>query len=273
MLALQLYTVREALAANPAAALHAVAAAGYTHVELMDVEQLAALQPLCEDADLNICGSFYNWGLATGNAERIAAILPEMAPRRSFEETVDVAAAAGLTYLVFGYTLPFERETVADYQRVCERVNRAGERVRAAGIQQAYHHHSFEFAPLDEVGTRGWDVLVRELDPTLTPFEIDVFWAAVGGQDPAALLGEHAARTALVHFKDVAAGTAVEYDERAVPERAFVEVGEGTLDFGGIVAAVQDAGVAYGAVERDEGPGRMAGIGRSREALVGLGFR
>ena len=270
MLALQLYTLREDLAADPVGALRHVAAAGYTHVELMDVEQVSTLRPICADVGLGICGSFYNWGLVTGNAERIAASVPEMAPRRSLAETVDLAAAAGLTHLVFGYMLPFERETVADYERVAEAINRAGERIRAAGMQQAYHHHSFEFAPLDDSGVCGWEVLLRELDPGLCPFEVDVFWAAVGGQDPVALLREHSTRVELVHYKDMAEGTPVAYDERAVGEGAFLEVGEGSLDFGGIIEAAAEARVAYAAVERDQGPGRRAGVVRSAAAVRGF---
>ena len=266
MLGLQLYTVREHLAADPPATLTAIRDAGYAHVECMDVEQVPTLRPLCDDLGLAIRGSFYNWGLVTGNAERIAAALPEMAPRRSFAETLDLAAAHGLTHVVFGYLLPFERGTVADYQRLCEHLNRAGEAARARGLQHAYHHHSFEFAPLDAAGTRGWDVLLRELDPALTPFEADVFWLRLGGQNPVTLLREHADRVRLLHLKDVAPDATPDFDEAAVPAAAFRDVGAGALDFPALLAAAGE--VDYVAVERDLGPDRLAGAARSAGFLL-----
>ena len=269
MLGLQLYTVREDLAADPLATLTAIRDAGYAHVEFMDVEQVAALRPMCDDLGLAVRGGFYNWGLVTGNTERIAATMPEMAPRRGLAQTLDLAAAHGLTHVIFGYMLPFERETVADYQRLCEGLNRAGEAARARGLRHAYHHHSFEFAPLGAAGERGWDVLMRALDPTLTVFEIDVFWLRLGGQDPVALLREQAARTRLLHLKDVAPDAAVEFDEGAVPAEAFRDVGDGVLDFGALLEAA--GALDYVAVERDLGPGRLTGAARSARRLLGEG--
>ena len=267
-LGLQLYTLREALAADPRATLRQVAAAGYTHVELADAEQLPTLRPLCEELGLRIRGSFYNFGLVTGDVARVTAALPEMVPRRSFGATVELAAAADLTYLVFGYLLPFQRATVSDYQRLCERLNRAAETVRAAGLQQVYHHHSFEFQTLDRDGTRGWDILLRELDPALVSFEVDVFWAALGGEDPAALLRDHAERVTLAHLKDVAPEAATpQYDETAVAPEAFRAVGEGRLYWPAILAALREAEVDYVAVEQDLGEAREAGMARSAAFL------
>ena len=268
MLGLQLYTVREDLAADPLATLTAVRDAGYAHVEFMDVEQVAALRPVCDDLGLAVRGGFYNWGLVTGNTERIAATMPEMAPRRGLAQTLDLAAAHGLTHVIFGYMLPFERETVADYQRLCEGLNRAGEAARARGLRHAYHHHSFEFAPLDAAGTRGWDILLQELDPTLTTFEVDVFWLRLGGQNPVTLLGEHADRVRLLHLKDVAADVAPDFDEANVPAGAFRDVGAGALDFRAILAAAGE--LDYVAVERDLGPDRLGGAARSAAYLAGL---
>lgn len=262
-LGLQLYTVRDLLTADPKATLRAIRDAGYQHVELMDVEQLPTLGPICDDLGLAIRSSFYHWTLLTGNQ----ALLDGPGPTLSFEATVDLAAAAGLTELVFGYMLPPERATADDYKLRVEQLNRAGERIRAAGMNQLYHHHSFEFRPLSsgvvrhhsEVVARppdgascGWDILVHGLEPALTQFEVDVFWAQVGGRDPVDLIERLHGRVRVLHLKDVTAGTAVEYDEGQVLAKAFQPVGEGTLDFGAILAAARDAGVAYCIVEQDQ---------------------
>ena len=58
-----------------------------------------------------------------------------------------------------------------------------------AGLGFAYHHHAFEFDPLpDGDGDTLFDILVRETDRDLVAFEIDVYWAAHAGVDPAHLL-------------------------------------------------------------------------------------
>ncbi len=264
-LGLQLYTVRDLLAADPVGTLAAVKDAGYQHVELMDVEQLPRLGPICADLGLGVRGSFYHWTLLTGNQAR----LETPAPTLSFEATVDLAAAHGLTDLVFGYMLPADRGTAEDYRRRAEQLNRAGERIRAAGMRQLYHHHSFEFGPLDAAGLRGWDLLRDRLDPGLTDFEIDVCWAKLGGEDPAALIERLVGRVRVLHLKDVKAGTPVEYDEHAVLPEAFRPVGEGSLDFGAILGAARAAGVAYCIVEQDHSFEPLADLRRSRVNLSG----
>jgi len=60
--------------------------------------------------------------------------------------------------------------------------NRAGEKLKAAGLRFAYHPHGFEFQPWKE-GTL-FDLMVAETKPEFVAFELDVFWAVHGGADP-----------------------------------------------------------------------------------------
>ena len=263
-LGLQLYTLRDALAEDPQATLQAVANAGYAHVELMDTSQIATLKPICDDLGLAVHSSFYNWTTVTGNQ----ALLGEAAPTFSFEELVDDAAEAGLSHLIFGYMLPQERSTLDDYRRRAEDINRAAERIQAACMQRAYHHHSFEFKPLEAQGTSGWDILVKELDPAGTPFEIDVFWAALGDHDPVELIEQMKDRTRLVHLKDLRAATKLpHYDEATAPHEAFEEVGDGSLDFAAILEVAQAAGVKHAMVEQDWSPAPLKSIDQSARYL------
>jgi sugar phosphate isomerase/epimerase len=68
------------------------------------------------------------------------------------------------------------------------------------GLRLAYHNHDFEFVPLG--ATTMWETLVAETDPGLVDFELDVYWAAVAGRDPEALIDQHAERLKLLHLKD-----------------------------------------------------------------------
>src|SRR5436190_2074392 len=69
--------------------------------------------------------------------------------------------------------------------------------------------------------------LFDALDPEIVA-EVDIYWAQVGGVDPAALLGELGDRVALLHVKD---GPAED------PRQSMVAVGDGVVDIEGVLAA------------------------------------
>ena len=64
--------------------------------------------------------------------------------------------------------------------------NQWGVKIKAAGIQFGYHPHGFEFVhtPTQTL----FDVLAAETKPDLVTFELDTFWFAIAGADPAAFL-------------------------------------------------------------------------------------
>lgn len=101
---------------------------------------------------------------------------------------------------------------------------------------------------------------------------MDVFWVSVGGGDPVELLRRYAGRVPLIHLKDKAAGTPVQYNE-AVAGTAFKEVGAGTLDFAAILRAASTAGVKHYFVEQDSTPGDpLASLRQSFDYLHGLKY-
>ena len=270
-LGLQLYTLRELLPADPAGVLRAVREAGFDDVEAASTAGIAELRARCDAAGLGLRDAFYGWTAVTGNHDSLAAAFgPEAVPRQTFPEMVDAAAAAGCEAMVFGYLLPGERATADDYRRRADEINVAAERVRAAGMRHRYHHHSFEFRPLPgEGGARGWDLLRERLDPALTTFEVDVFWARLGGEDPVALLDALGRRVGAIHLKDFPADAATEYDEHAVAPEAFLPVGAGALDVDGVLAAARRCGVERLVVEQDFSPDPLRDIAASAEVLRG----
>ena len=264
-LGLQLYTLRELLPADPAGVLWAVRAAGFDDVEAASTDGIAELRARCDAAGLGLRDAFYGGTAVTGNHELLAAAFgPAAVPRQTFPEMVDAAAAAGCEAMVFGYLLPGERATADDYRRRADEINAAAERVRAAGMRHRYHHHSFEFLPLPGPGgLRGWDILTERLDPELTAWEVDVFWARLGGLDPVAFLGELGARVGAIHLKDFPADAAPQYDEHAVAPADFLPVGAGALDVDGVLAAAERWGVERLVVEQDASPAPLDDVARS----------
>jgi len=156
-----------------------------------------------------------------------------------------------MQYFVVPYLMGEDRKSIDDYKRHADKLNEGGRRVKAAGLQLAYHHHSFEFVKYG--AETGWEVLLSRLDKDLVKFEVDVFWLAAAGLDPAATITQLGSRVKLVHLKDRAAGPP-ELDESKVAKTAFKEVGSGSLDFPAILRACKDVGVDHYFVEQDQVP-------------------
>lgn len=253
-LGLQVYSVRNELERDAPRTLRAIRAAGYAQVELMRLDDAPAITGLARDLGLDVRSAFLDWTLLTQPDTRTPARL---------EQAVATARDLGLRHLVFGYVGKGLRETAARMKAHAAAANAFGRRCRDAGLTLCYHHHSFEFAPLADGATTGWDVLLQELDPQLVPFELDVFWCAIAGRDPVAMLRALRGRIAQVHLKDLAPGTPVSFDKGAVPAAAFREVGAGALDFRAILAACAETGVVQCHVEQDQSPDPLASVAAS----------
>ncbi len=126
---------------------------------------------------------------------------------------------------------------------VAKRLEPIGARLRDRGFVFCYHNHAFEFAPKN--GKPGLDVLYETADPSLLKAQIDTYWVAYGGGDPAAYIRKLKGRVPLVHLKDGELG-------RGEPH--FLEAGQGQLDWDDILQACQSSAVEFGAIELDVCP-------------------
>jgi sugar phosphate isomerase/epimerase len=250
-LGVQLYTVRDSLGTLDAT-LKTLAEIGFTELETLR-PVLAALPPLLKAHGLSAPSGHFDTPLVTGNAELWSKLAGPLPAGYSIEKAIEQAKTVGMKYMVLAYLLPQERQSIDDYKRYADRMNEVGRTCKAAGLQFAYHHHSFEFVTMN--GERPWDVLLARCDKDLVALEVDVFWLAAAGLDPAATIRQLGSRVKLVHLKDRAKDAPVALDESKVPPAAFKEVGSGGLDFPAILKACRDAGVQHYFVEQDHTPG------------------
>lgn len=255
---LQLWTVRNQLESDKAGTLKAVAAAGYQQIELMDVSKSAELVRIAKDLGLEVRSAFFNWESIVKPNENTPTV----------EQIIDQAKFFDLEYLVFGYIGKTSRDTADKIRQIADQANQAAEAIAAAGMKMCYHNHSFEFEKF-EGDSSGFDILVERFDKRLVQFELDVFWAAIAGWDPVAILRKLGPRVGQVHLKDLKAGISTNYDESQVPADAFQEVGDGTIDMRAVMKEATAQGVAQFHVEQDESPDPIASIGQSIDFITG----
>lgn len=115
----------------------------------------------------------------------------------------------------------------------CALLKQGVSNAKAAGLQLCYHNHWFEADTYE--GKRGYQIMREEVGDDLA-WEIDTYWAAVGGSDPAAVLKELGDKVPLIHIKDGPIGS---------NEDIMCPLGLGKLDIPAIIAAAQHAEYAF----------------------------
>jgi sugar phosphate isomerase/epimerase len=225
MIGLQLYTVRDLLQKDFDGTIEQLAKIGYKNLEFAGYynrtpEQVRALLDRLQ---------------LVSRSSHIGAPLM----RQDAAGQIRAAKTIGQEYI----TLPsynWGKEGLAGWRKGIAEFNQWGAMCRDAGIKLAYHNHAAEFAPLE--GTTGYDVLVKEVDPKLVDFELDIYWARFADQDPLALFAKYPGRFALWHVKDLAVTN---------DTKGMTPVGKGSIDFKTIFAHARESGMKYFFVEHD----------------------
>jgi sugar phosphate isomerase/epimerase len=155
----------------------------------------------------------------------------------------------------------FARKTAAEF-------NAWGKALDAAGIRFLYHPHGQEFEPLDGGGT-GFDILMAETDPRYVSYEMDVFWIAIAGQDPAALLAKYPTRWKMLHLKDLRKGVPTNDFAGHTSIENFVTIGTGQISFLPILAEARRIGIEYSFIE-DESTDPVLNVPPSQRYLESI---
>ena len=240
---LQLFTVRDALAADPDGTLRRVADIGYREVELAGLAGMTAtaFQERLKRHGLAVPSIHAGYDNLRGDLDGV----------------VREARTFGASFVVCPSIDVEERRTADDWKRVCRTLARAGRTLRSHGLALAYHNHDYEFVPFAD-GATPFDLLLRETDPEDVKLELDVYWVAKGGLDPVRCLRDNAGRIALVHLKDLG------------QNGATVELGAGVLAMEQIVRTALAIGTKHLFVEQDDSADPLRSIGISLRFLEGL---
>ena len=182
-ISLQLYTVREALSADPDATLGRIADIGFTAVELYGLQEF---------------GDAYAAGLAKHGLAAPSTHVP--LATGELEASFALAEKLGVHTVIESFTPPTLWESADTIARLADRLNSAVEPAAARGMRVGYHNHDGEIRNRVE-GVTGLDHFAGLLDPRVV-LEVDAYWVAAGGEDVVEFLRRNADRVKFIHVKD-----------------------------------------------------------------------
>ncbi|WP_406630233.1 sugar phosphate isomerase/epimerase family protein [Amycolatopsis sp. WGS_07] len=219
---MQLYSVREAFAADPDETLRRLAAIGFTRVEPYGVVEnasalragLAAHGLSAPTAHAAVLGRDQNAVFAAARELGIGVVVEPLIPASQWEAVEDISAtASGL--------------------------NAAAEVAAGYGVRVGYHNHWWELESRID-GRSALEVFADLLSPEIV-LEVDAYWASAGGEDAPELLRRLGERVFAIHVKDGALATdasgQVPAGRGSVPMRAVLAAGAGGVAGGGIRSA------------------------------------
>jgi sugar phosphate isomerase/epimerase len=143
---------------------------------------------------------------------------------------------------------------------MAQRFNRVAAMARAAGVRFAFHNHNAEFRKIGDAVPL--DILLKETDPALVDFQMDLYWVVNAGADPLDYLARFPGRFRMVHVKD----------SMGPPNHRMADVGAGTIDFKKIFAQSAKAGVEHYFVEHDDPADPLASAAASYKYLHALQY-
>ena len=156
---------------------------------------------------------------------------------RFVDECIEGAHALDQRYITWPWLDPAFR-TLDHFRQLAPKLNTIGERVNKAGLGFAYHNHDFEFT--DHGGENGYNIIMRETDPSLVKLQMDLYWVMHSSKlSPAELIAKQPGRFVMWHIKDM--------DKKT---RDYSELGNGSIDYTKILPEASRAGLQYYYIEQ-----------------------
>jgi sugar phosphate isomerase/epimerase len=236
---LQLYTLRNEMQSDLEGTLRKVAEIGYTTLEhagydngLFYGKKPTEFNKILINEGLSVVSGH----LLTGrqNPSKKYTMINE------FERVAEDMQAINQKFIVCAWLFPEERTCLDDYRKLTDILNKCGEICKKHGIVFAYHNHDFEFDPIQTLIP--YNILLKETEPELVKFEMDMYWMTKAKQDPLKYFDLYPERFPLWHVKDMNKEDASK----------FAEVGKGSINFARLFAAKEKAGLRQYFVEQDD---------------------
>jgi sugar phosphate isomerase/epimerase len=176
---LQLYSLREQLPKDVKGIIAKVAAAGYKQVETFGYSKEHGFWGLSAEEFKKLLRTN---GLTTPSGHYGMDLFLKSGNINEIDDAIEAAKILEQDYVTIPYISPNLRQNANDIKSLVNWVNIAAKRVQNAGLKLGYHNHNFEFEPVE--GLMLMDELLKNTDPDLVDFEMDVYWVIRAGNDP-----------------------------------------------------------------------------------------
>lgn len=226
-----------------------VAEAGYRYVQISGIRDIEPeiIKDAFTASGLKACATHLGWDRFLEDADAV----------------VELHRLYGTTHTAIG-SLPPEYRAEDGVARFLDEARPILPVITSAGMDFSFHNHNHEFARFK--GMTWLDALHSQGAGLGVKFELDTYWVAAGGADPAAYVERFASAMSIVHVKDMQ--VTVEREQR------FAPVGAGNLNWERIFPAIRDSPIEFVIVEQDAhyGGDHLDNVARSFAFLRENGF-
>lgn len=232
-LGLQLYTVHQDMIKDPIATLMEAKTMGYEDFETFGFDgekgiyygyKAAEFKKILEDLQISTNSGHYGFSPYLNKSDDDL--------KRFVEQCINGSHALNMKYIVWPYLAP-EQRTLDNFKLMSEKLNVIGEQVNASGLGFAYHNHGFEFIDYD--GENGYEIILRETDPSLVKLQMDMYWVMHScNLTPKELISKQPGRYVMWHLKDMDKVT-----------KDYTELGNGSIDYVKILPDPVESGLQY----------------------------
>jgi sugar phosphate isomerase/epimerase len=222
-LAVQLYTIREAISKDFKGSLKRLAGLGFKNVE-------TAFWP-ANISDQTAADALKEFGL------NVTSCHVDIPTRDNIAKLVNTVKAYDCENLVWhGWPEDKRYSSLDGTKQLAKIYNESSKLAKDNGLRFGLHNHWWEYRNHVD-GKLVYEVLNEELDEDIF-FETDVYWVKVAGQDPANILKKLKKRVRMIHIKD---GPAV-FNDKLIKDEPdpMSPVGQGSLDIPAVVNACSD---------------------------------
>jgi sugar phosphate isomerase/epimerase len=235
-IALEIYSFRNELQKDLSGTLNKIKAMGFNEIEIPSYYGLSPEDFVKEaqKAGLKITGALFGY--------------------LRFEKDIDAlikeAKILGVNQIGCGW-IDHDGDVFTKEQadKAIQVFNTAGAKLRKSGIRFYYHAHGYEFVPIGDGKTTLFDYMASKMIPGLADFQLDVYWAYHGGEDPSRLLRKYKGRFLSLHLKDMAFGQEHGIYKGWSPIENDCVHGKGQQNFSSILRTASQTGVNYFYIE------------------------
>jgi sugar phosphate isomerase/epimerase len=230
---LQLFSINQNMTKDAIGTLKAVKAMGYEDFEIFGFDgekgsyygyQSIEFKKILDDLHITTNSGHYGFSAFLSKSD------DELA--RFVDQCITGAHVLKMKYIVWPWIAP-EQRTLDNFKLMSKKLNLIGEQVTSSGIGFAYHNHGFEF--IDQGGENGFDIILKETDPSLVKLQMDMYWVMNSSKHtPKELIKKQPGRYVMWHLKDMDKVT-----------RDYTELGNGSIDYATILPDPVESGLKY----------------------------